>query len=156
VLRQEIAKLTTYVGAQGRIDERLVAELASSSRLSNIFGLVDAIGQRRQAQALVELQRLLQAGEHPLYILTMVVRQFRMLLLIKAMPPGDRQPETIARTIKLHPYVAEKTAAQAQTYRREELEQIYHRLVEVEQEIKTGRRDEEVALELMVAEVAGR
>jgi DNA polymerase-3 subunit delta len=156
VLRQEIAKLTTYVGPQGRIDERLVAELASSGRLSDIFSMVDAIGQRRRAQAMVELHRLLAGGEHPLYILTMVVRQFRLLLQVKSLPAGERQPEAVARVIRVHPYVAEKVVAQAQTFRREELEQIYHRLVETEQEVKTGKRDAEVALELVVVEVSGR
>jgi DNA polymerase-3 subunit delta len=156
MLRQEVAKLATYVGAQGRIDERLVAELASTGRLSDIFSLVDAIGQRRRAQAMVELRRLLEAGQHPLYILTMVVRQFRLLLQVKALPPGDRRPDVVARTIRVHPYVAEKIVSQSQTFRREELEQIYHRLVEADQEIKTGKRDGEVALELVVVEVAGR
>jgi DNA polymerase-3 subunit delta len=155
-LRQEVAKLATYVGAQGRIDERLVAELASSGQLSDIFALVDAIGQRRRAQAMVELRRLLQAGQHPLYILTMVVRQFRLLLQVKALPAGDRRPEVAARMLRMHPYVAGKVVSQAQAFQRRELEQIYHRLVEVEQEIKTGKRDIEVALELIVVEVAGR
>jgi DNA polymerase-3 subunit delta len=156
LLRQEVAKLATYVGAQGRIDERLVAELASAGRLSDIFDLVDAIGQRRRAQAMVELRRLLDAGQHPLYILTMVVRQFRLLLQVKALPAGDRRPDVVARTIRVHPYVADKIASQAQAFRREELEQIYHRLVAADQEVKTGKRDGEVALELLVVEVAGR
>ncbi len=156
VLRQEIAKLATYVGPQGRIDERLVTELASSGRIGQIFALVDAVGTRRRARALVELRRLLDAGEHPLYILSMVVRQFRMLLQVKALPAGDRGPETVARVLKLHPYVAEKVADQSTSFGREELEQIYHRLVEADREVKTGRREAEVALELAVVEVAGR
>jgi DNA polymerase-3 subunit delta len=156
VLRQEISKLVTYVGPQGRIDERLVTELASSGRLHDIFALVDAIGARRRAQAMVELRRLLEAGQHALYILSMVVRQFRLLLEVKALPAGDRSPETVARTLKLHPFVAEKVAHQAQAYGREELEQLYHRLLVADQEIKTGRREAEVALELAVVEVSGR
>jgi len=156
MLRQEVAKLATYVGAQGRIDERLVAELAFSAHLSDIFALVDAIGQRRRAQAMVELRRLLQNGQHPLYILTMVVRQFRLLLQVKALPAGDRRPNVAARILRMHPYVAGKVVSQSKSFRRPELERIHHRLVEVEQEIKTGKRDGEVALELIVVEVAGR
>ncbi len=155
VLRQEIAKMVTYVGEHGRIDERVVADLASSASLSNIFDLVDAIGQRRRAKAVVELHRLLQAGQHPLYILTMVVRQFRLLLQVKGLPSDERQPDQVARALGVHPYVAEKVVGQAQSFRREELERIYSRLLETDQEIKTGRRDGEVALELVVVEVAG-
>lgn len=155
ILRREVEKLAIYVGPQGRIDERLVAELASEARLSDIFALVDAIGQRRRARAMLELRRLLQAGQHPLYILSMIVRQFRLLLEVKGLPPGDRRPEQVARILGLHPFVAEKVVAQAQRLQREELQRIYSRLVEVDREIKTGRRDGEVALELAVVEVAG-
>lgn len=155
VLRREVEKLVIYVGPQGTIDERLVAELASEARLSDIFALVDAIGQRRRARAMLELRRLLQAGQHPLYILSMIVRQFRLLLEVKGLPPGERRPEQVARILGLHPFVAEKVVSQAQKLQREELERIYSRLVEVDREIKTGRRDGEVALELAVVEVAG-
>ncbi len=155
VLRQEVEKLVTYVGPQGQIGERLVADLASGARLSDIFALVDAIGRRRRARAVLELRRLLLAGQHPLYLMTMIVRQFRLLLQAKALPAGQRQPEQVARMLKIHPYVAEKVVDQAELLRREDLERIYHRLVEVERDIKTGRRDGEVALELVVTEISG-
>lgn len=154
-LHHEIEKLVSYVGPQGRIDEALVGELASAGRLSDIFALVDAIGQRRRARAMLELHRLLQAGQHPLYILSMVVRQFRLLLQVKGIPAGERQPEQVARILGVHPYVAEKAIAQGQSFHREELEQIYHRLVRADQEIKTGRHEDEVALELAIVEVTG-
>lgn len=155
VLRREVEKLVIYVGPQGTIDERLVGELASEARLSDIFALVDAIGQRRRARAMLELRRLLQAGQHPLYILSMIVRQFRLLLEVKGLPPGERRPEQVAHALGIHPFVAEKVVHQAQRLQREELQRIYSRLVEVDREIKTGRRDGEVALELAVVEVTG-
>ena len=154
-LHHEIEKLVSYVGPQGQIDETLVGELASAGRLSDIFALVDAIGQRRRARAMLELRRLLQAGQHPLYILSMVVRQFRLLLQVKGIPAGERQPEQVARLLGVHPYVAEKTIAQGQSFRREELERIYHRLLHADHEIKTGRHEDEMALELAIVEVTG-
>lgn len=153
ILLREVEKLVTYVGPQGRIDEPLVAALASEARLSNIFALVDAIGQRRRARALVELHRLLQAGEHPLYILTMIVRQFRLLLQVKSLGKGTLQPAQVARSLKVHPFVAEKIVGQARLFRRGDLERIYQRLVEADREIKMGRREGEVVLELLVVDV---
>ena len=153
VLQREVEKMVTYVGPQGQIEERLVAELASEARLSDIFALVDAIGQQRRARALLELQRLQQAGQHPLSILGMVVRQFRLLLQVKGLPAGSRGPKEVARALSIHPFVAEKVLAQAQLFRRDDLERIYHRLVEADREIKTGQRDGEVVLELLVVEV---
>jgi DNA polymerase-3 subunit delta len=155
ILLREIEKLVTYVGPEGKIEERLVAELSSDAQLDNIFDLVDAIGLRRRGRALVELQRLFQAGQHPLYILAMVVRQFRLLLQVKGLPSGDRRPDQAARTLKIHPFVAEKVVSQARLFRAGELSRVYGRLVETDREIKTGQRDAEVALELLVVEVTG-
>ena len=153
ILRREIEKLVTYVGPQGRIEERLVAELASEARLSDIFALVDAIGQQRRARALLELQRLRQAGEHPLTVLSMVVRQFRLLLQAKGLPPSSRHPQEVARALSVPQFVAEKLLAQARLFQRDDLERVYHCLVEADREIKTGQREGEVALELLVVEV---
>lgn len=155
VLHHEIEKLVSYVGPQGRIEEHLVSELASAGRLSDIFALVDAIGQRRRARAMLELHRLCQAGQHPLAILGMVVRQFRLILQVKAIPAGERQPEQVARILGVHPYVAEKAITQGQSFRREELERIYHRLLQADREIKTGQHEGEVALELAIVEITG-
>ncbi|MGC8872974.1 MAG: DNA polymerase III subunit delta [Chloroflexia bacterium] len=155
VLLREIEKLVTHVGPQGRIDERIVAELASEARLSNIFALVDALGQRRRARALVELRRLLQAGEHPLGILAMVTRQFRLLWQLKGLPADSQRTEEVARTLRVPRFLVERLLEQARLFRQEELRSIYQRLVEADREIKTGQRDGEVVLELLVVEVAG-
>ncbi len=155
ILLREIEKLVAYVGPQGRIDERLVAELASGARLSDVFALVDALGHRRRARALVELRRLLQAGEHPLAILAMVARQFRLLWQTKGLPTGSQHAEEVARTLRVPRFVAEKLLEQARLFRQEELQRIYERLVEADREVKTGQREGEVVLELLVVEIAG-
>lgn len=155
VLLREIEKLVAHVGPQGKIDERLVAELASGARLSDVFALVDALGRRRRARALVELRRLLQAGEHPLGVLAMVARQFRLLWQTKGLPAGSQHAEEAARALRVPRFVAEKLLEQARLFRQEELERIYERLVEADREIKTGQRDGEVVLELLVVELGG-
>ncbi len=154
VLLREIEKLVTYVGPQGKIDERLVAELASEARLSDIFALVDALGHRRRARAFVELHRLLRSGEHPLGILAMVARQFRLLGQVKGLPPGIRSPDEVARILRVPRFVAERLLEQSRLFRQEELQRIYERLVEADWAIKTGQREGEVALELLVVEIA--
>jgi DNA polymerase III delta subunit len=55
-----------------------------------------------------------------------------------------------------HPFVIKKLNEQARNYRDiSQLETIYRRLLEIETEIKTGQTSDVLALDLLVASVAG-
>jgi len=44
-----------------------------------VFAIVDAIGEGGWQRAIAEMRRLMDEGSHPLYILTMIQRQFRLI-----------------------------------------------------------------------------
>jgi DNA polymerase III subunit delta len=155
-LDQEIAKLITYVNAQRPVTAKDVALLVAEASASSVFDLVDALGKRDGQRAAHELHHLLDQGENPLGLLAMIVRQFRLLILVKdlqqrSMPPGD-----IAKQIGVHPFVAKKVGEQARAFRDlAQLEAIYRRLLDIDVEIKTGVTSDVLALDLLVAGVAG-
>lgn len=145
----EIAKLLAYVGAEP-IKVEDVRLLVSQTQEANIFDLVDALGEKKIETALAELHGLLAEGQHPLQILAMIIRQFRLLLQGKELQLRG-QPLTILR---LHPFVARKIENQSRVFSRQQLEDIYHRLLDTDVGIKTGRQEPEVALDLLVTELA--
>lgn len=121
---------------------------------ADIFSLVDAIGQRRNKAAATLLHRKLEAGDEPLYLMAMVVRQIRLLIQVKeGLMAGDR-PDEIAHRAKIHPYVTGKLVRQAGNFELVQLEAIHRQLLEVDVAIKTGRIDPAVALELLVVETS--
>ncbi len=155
-LDSEINKLITYVDAQRAITVKDVDLLVSDASASSVFDLVDALGKRDGKRAAHELHHLLDQGENPLGLLAMIVRQYRLLILVKELQPRSLSPEAMAKELGQHPFVIKKLNEQARHYRdTTQLEMIYRRLLDIETEIKTGQTTDVLALDLLVAGVAG-
>ncbi len=155
-LDSELNKLITYVNAQRSITEKDVNLLVSDASTSSVFDLVDALGKRDGKRAVHELHHLLDQGENPLGLLAMIVRQYRLLILVKEMQGRNLSPDAMAKELGQHPFAIKKINEQARNYRDiAQLEAIYRRLLEIETEIKTGQTGDVLALDLLVAGVAG-
>ena len=119
-----------------------------------VFDLVDALGRRDGQTAARTLHRLLDAGEHPLGLLAMVVRQFRLLIQVKELKAEGANPQTIAKTLGIHPFPARKLHTQATYFTGEQLEVVYRHLLDSDLAIKSGEIEADVALDLLVAGLA--
>jgi len=80
LLDQEIRKLSVYVGDRV-IQPDDVEMMVAPAREANIFAAVDAILERRPGMAMRALYQLLDDGASVQYILSMLTRQTRMLIL---------------------------------------------------------------------------
>jgi DNA polymerase III delta subunit len=56
------------------------------------------------------------------------------------------------RELKMHPYVADKLLIQARRFSLPDLEAEYHRLLDLDEAIKTGQMPGDLALETFVAD----
>ncbi|GAA4425271.1 DNA polymerase III subunit delta [Bremerella cremea] len=65
LIDQEIARLALFVDIHQPIDEALVTEQVHGGQLQEIWHLVDAAVEGKTADALLQLDRLFQAGEKP-------------------------------------------------------------------------------------------
>ena len=153
LIDSELEKLALYAGDRP-ITQADVQLLCPYAKEASIFDMVDALGSRRTAVAFRLLAQMRRQGAHPLYLLTMIVRQYRILLQVKDyMGQGMRRDE-IASALKLHPYPTEKAMRQARGYTMEQLQRIYDRLLETDVAIKTGRMEANLALDMLVVDLA--
>ncbi len=151
-MSNEIQKLLLY--SQGcAIDEADVKQLVSYAQEASIFPLVDAVleSQSRIAQRI--LHQLYQEGAAPAYILVMITRQFRLIALAKGLEPGLSHLQ-IQNRVGISGYGLDKTLRQAKLYDFKRIKQAYAKLLETDIAIKTGKYNEKLALELLVAELA--
>lgn len=154
LLDQEISKLVTYVDGERAVTEADIETLVPYSKDAVIFDLVDALGHRDGSTAAKTLHRLLESGEHPLGLLGMIVRQFRLLIQVQELKAEGASPQDVARALKLHPFPARKLHAQATHFTADQLQKVYRYLSNTDLDIKTGRIKPEVALDLLVAGLA--
>jgi DNA polymerase-3 subunit delta len=156
LLDQEIDKLLTYVGPERAVTEQDVQLLVSDAQEANIFDMVDALGRKDTRRAMELVEKLLEDGRHPLYLLSMITRQFRILIQVKELLAKGTSAQDIPALLRLHPYVVKKTTGQAANFSFEQLETIYKQLHEVDVAVKSGQIEDELALNLFVAEVGGQ
>jgi DNA polymerase-3 subunit delta len=155
LLDSELEKLFTYAGDEHPITTDHVNLLVPYAGEANVFAMVDAIGRRDGRTALRLLHKLLDENAAPLYLLSMIVRQFRILIQVKELSGQGLAISTIAKRAKMHPFVAEKAQRQAMNFSMGQLEVIYARLLDTDLAIKTGRMTDVLALDTLVAALCG-
>ena len=149
---QEIQKLLAYTNYQRPIEIDDVELLTAAVGEENIFAFVDALGNLDGRQAVARLHHLLEDRD-ALPVYGMVVRQFRLLLLARETLDYGRGDEDIVRNLKVHPFVARKVSTQARNFSLPSLEVIYRKLLAVDEAIKSGRVQPDIALETFVVEI---
>jgi len=154
-LDQELEKLTLY--ANGRnIEEDDVRQMVSQAKEANIFIAVDAIIGGRPGVALELLRQLKEDGREAPQIIGMIGRQLRLLALARDLTQrGIPQAEMVKRLGVPTQNAVQRTVEQARRHSGEDLSWRYRSLLATDLAIKRGRLDPDLALELLVAELAG-
>ena len=151
-LSNEIKKLATY--KKNKIIQASDVELLVKPKIDvDIFETIDAIAEKNKKQALSLLHKHLEKGDSPLYLLSMINFQFRNLIQIKSLVEKNCTYQNIVRSTKLHPYIVKKSLWQARSFSFPELKKIYQKIFKADVDIKTGRLNPELALDLLISEI---
>ncbi len=146
-LDNEIGKLVCFTDS---ITEKDVKILSRPNFNSNIFDTIDAIAKKEKSNALNLIFKHMSNDNNAIYILAMIASTFKTLLIIKELSEKNKTYEEILSITKLHPFFAGKSYKQSQQFSYTELKNIYRRIFKADFNIKTGRIDPAVALELLV------
>lgn len=152
-MTNEIDKLLAYSSGHS-ITEDDVKQLTSFARETSIFALTDAILEGRKKVAEQLLHQLLREGAAPPYILVMITRQLRLIVMAKAMGNRLFRPEIRNKLETTSDYTLDKALKQSKSYTLERVRRAYHKLLEADIAVKTGKYDNsELVLDLLVMEL---
>ena len=148
----EIAKLLAYVNWARAVTAQDVEAVCIVTSQQSVFDFVDALanGNGKSAQHL--LHRLLES-EDEFALWGMVVRQFRLLIQAREILDARGNQNDVARALGVHPFVAEKTTQQAARFSIESLEYIYHKLLAIDEGVKTSQTTLDLAMDTLVVEL---
>jgi DNA polymerase-3 subunit delta len=149
---QEIQKLLAYVNYSRTVEADDVQMLTADVGQGDVFVLVEALGNRDGRKALGMLQRLLEYQDY-FSIFGMVVRQFLQLILTRAILDSGGGRDEVVRGLKLftNQWQADRLITQARRFMAYDLVKIYHRLLEVDEAVKSSQMTGELALETLLA-----
>lgn len=148
----ELQKLAAYCRGRAATTDDIAALVASEVE-ENIFALTDAIGQRRQAQAVQLLHRQHQAGVSPLEITAKMAWHCKNLISAKTWLTsngGHGSSWQLAQAVGMHPFVAKKTLGQVNNFSQAELVNRYRQLLAIDRQLKNSHPNPTALLALLV------
>jgi len=155
-MQHEIKKLLLFASSRP-IEEEDVKKLVGNTQQANVFAMIDAILESKVAVAEQSLQRLLNRGAAPAYLMVMLTRQIRMIARVKELKSQKKSETEIQNRLGLtSEYAFRKTLEQANRFPTPRIREAYRRLLETDLAIKTGRYDGELALNILTAELCHR
>ncbi|MDD4578987.1 MAG: DNA polymerase III subunit delta [Anaerolineaceae bacterium] len=149
---QEVEKLITYVGESGVVDPDHVTLLTAHEQEGNIFSLTDALGERNAVKAMQEF-RLLTEKSDVMELSGMIHRQFRLLIQAREIIDEGGSVQQMEKELKVLNFVARKLYTQAQRFSMRQLVEIFSRLLDIDEGIKTGGMPGQTAYELLIADL---
>jgi DNA polymerase III subunit delta len=155
VMHGELQKLALYAAGRS-IEPEDVKKLVGLSREASIFALVDAVIEGRLKEANESMYELLESGSAPSYVLSMLGRQLRNMVRAKDLKAAGQSDAAIQSALGLADFPFRKTLEQASKYSMAKLSDFYHRLLDADIAIKTGKYDDELALIILISELASQ
>lgn len=146
-LKPELEKLCTYCGNKREIGLTEIHEICQPIQMHSIFALTDAIGSRQIGQAFSLIDRLIQQGEPPLVIFSMMVRHVRLLWSIKGLGQQGENVGQIAKKLRLPLRVCQQIASQCQLFSSKRLRELYQAILKADLAFKTTNKPPKSILE---------
>lgn len=160
LLRQEMDKLAAYTGERDAIEDADIDAVCVKTLECSVFELVDAQVAGRYAQAFTLLQNLLLGGEDRFMVLSMLLRQYRILYHMRCLIEEGAPQAQQAGLLGIPPFAVGRTQAQARRYPKANLKAAYDYLFELEYRLKSGQAPQEgsaeTALFMLDGILAGR
>lgn len=151
-MSNEINKLYDYqIGSIVKKED--IEKLVKPNIENDIFKTIDALASKNKKLALSLIHKHLDDGEAPLKLLAMVSYQFRTLLTIKEMQKNSEPYNLMAKKSGLHPFVIQKNYHLCNQFSLEQLKKIYLDIFQIDSDIKTGKLDSEIALDLFISQI---
>ena len=153
ILRLEVDKVIAYAdGAQ--VEAGDIEFLVRNNMETSVFDLVDAVGQRQLERALQLVDELHTQGQEPLYVLAMIGRQLRLLLVARLHLDQGQTNQEAAAALGIHPFPAGKCVTQAKIWSQGALRQAIAGCLAADEAIKTGQLPGRRAVDRLLLELA--
>ena len=153
-LDREMEKLICYCMDRDVIELADVEAVCPQAVTNRIFDMVSAIVECRRKDALEMYYDLLALKEPPLRILFLITRQYNILMQLKDLGRKGMNNSAMAKAAGIPPFAVSRSLGQASRLSIGSIEHILSYSVEMEEAVKTGQMNEQIAVELVIIEAS--
>jgi DNA polymerase-3 subunit delta len=152
-IRTELEKLSAYVGERRKITRADIDLLVISARKYEVWDLAGMLSERKPAQALAFLDKLLRDGEAAPALLGALAWTFRKLLEAQELPAGTIGWQAASR-LKMRSDAAEQAIRQSRKFPKTQLTRGLAALYEADSRLKSGGTNQRAVMEFLVTQLA--
>jgi len=149
----EVEKLALYVAPRETVEVEDVEAVVGITREDTVYNLTDRIAELNAGGALAIAHRMVQADQHPAYLVGMIVRYWERLRVATDLIQHGREKELGALTGENRPFILNKYLSQARLLRRERVRMGFRLALAAESAIKGGWPPE-VVLDGLICQLA--
>ena len=150
LLRSEIAKLSSYACDRPSVLTSDVTALATPSTECTVFQMIDAVVSGQKSRAFSLLRNQLLNGTDRMSILSMLLRQYRLLQHVKIMQYEKRSADFILSALGVPSFAVEQYLRQASGYSGSQVKTAVSICFDAEYALKSGRIQQEGAVESVI------
>lgn len=150
IINNEIKKIKDYKDDDLNITKHDIDMLTIKSIDTDIFHLIDNIVLNKKDEALESYHEMIRQGEEPIKLIVMLANQFRLIYQVKELYKRGYREYDIANILEQKPYPIKKASEKMNRYSSEELLNYLARLADLDINIKTGKIDKNLGLELFI------
>ncbi len=149
-IRNEVEKLISYTSGRDMITIEDVDAVVITQITGKIFQMMDAIGSRQQDKALTLYYDLLSVREKPSNILYLIMRHFNILLQVKDLAANGFAAAAITEKTGVPPFATGRYINQSKNFTMKQLYEALKMSADTDEQIKTGRINEKIGVELLI------
>lgn len=146
----ELNKLIDYKDVSSEINKEDIDLICIKSLEIKIFDLVDAVANKNINQALNIYNNLLLMKEQPIMILSMIARQFRLVLECKKLKSSGSSTNEISNILDLRSFIVSNCLKQSNNFTLKDLVNALRECLQADIDIKTGRKNDKLAVEMLI------
>ncbi len=152
-IESELSKVTAYCLDRDIVTANDIDAVCSEQITGKMFVMLDSIAAKDQKNALKLYYDLLTLREKPMTILYLLIRHMNLLLQVKSLLEKREDQTTIASKLSIPPFAVKKYAQQAKNFQNKTLLYAISLGTELEEQVKTGRLIDQIAVELLIIQI---
>ena len=149
-LMTEIAKVASLRADASSVTAEDISALVTPSLECTVFQMVDAVVTRQSSRAFSLLRNQLLLGSDRLYILSMLLRQYRLLQHVKIMQYEKKSQDFIRSALGVPPFALSQYIRQASMYTGSQVKQAVRICFDTEYAVKSGKMNQDGAVEAAI------
>ncbi len=142
----EVNKILMYM-TDNKLTDEIIDKVVSQNNEKEMFKFNDYVMNKNIAKIFESYKELLNSGIDSIVILDFLSKQFRTLYQVKILSKS-KNPDLIAKEIKVNPYVVKKMYEVINNFKEEEIINIIYKLSDIDINIKVNSLDKDKLLEM--------